>query len=84
MVGTIRTGGADMSSVEVMQNGKILDTASSKPLHFVAFLHMHRAVVAYVRSFDECCLLPFSKLRMYDVHRNMEYANLIPLVKPAL
>lgn len=39
-------------SAEVLNNSKLLNTASSKELLWVYFSHVPRAVIAYYRAFD--------------------------------
>lgn len=51
---TMRADGTPLSSLEVMKNITLLNTASSKSLPCVDFLDVLRAIISYSRTFNKC------------------------------
>lgn len=51
----------------MMENSKLLNIASSTVLSCTALLHLIRFVVAYARTFDESCTVPFREASVADI-----------------
>lgn len=81
---TMRAYGTPLSCVEVMNNSKLLNNAFRKALPWVDILDRFRAVISYDRTFVECYPIPINEARLYNVRRDMYYANFNPRVKPTV
>lgn len=64
--------------MEVVKNSNLFNTVYPKALTRFDFLDVFRIVLAYARISDECYMAPIRDARLYDVRRDMEFANLIP------
>lgn len=74
-------GWKPLSAVEIMNNSKLLNNASAKPLPYISFLDNLPAVIAYCRTFDECYEVPFHEERLMDIRRDMRFVIFIPGVR---
>lgn len=74
---TVGADGTHVSSVKVMNNCKLRNTAYSKALPCGDSLDLLRVVISYVRTYYYCCEVLFRDVRLYEERRDMESANFI-------
>lgn len=75
---TMRADGRSFSAVDLMKNSKLLNNVIQKARACISFVVILRAVIAYVRGFDESYPVPRTEARILNDRRDMQSANFIP------